>query len=112
MAAYVTENHFFRVVFLSPKSFLVFAVYHLVCINAVTFIAYGVDKRAAKHGEWRVSEAKLHSLEFLGGWVGAYIAQKVFHHKSKKRSYQVMFWLILVLQSAAIYIILKYLKLI
>lgn len=112
LAAYITENHFFRVTFLSTKSFLVFIVYHLVYINAVTFIAYGVDKRSAQRGDWRVSEAKLHSLEFLGGWVGAYIAQKIFHHKSKKRSYQVMFWLMLVLQSAAIYIILKYLKLI
>lgn len=112
LAAYVTESHYFRVIAFSHKAFLVFIVYHLVCINAVTFLAYGADKRAAIHGTWRVPEVQLHSLEFLGGWVGAFIAQKVFRHKTKKKSYRIMFWLMLVLQLAAIYFILHYLKLI
>lgn len=111
-SAYITENYFFRTALFSYQTLLLFAVYHLVCINFVTFCAYGADKRAAMHGNWRIPEAHLHTLEFLGGWLGAYLAQKVFHHKNKKRSYQAMFWLMLVLQGAAIYIILKYLKLI
>ena len=85
---------------------------HLTIINAVTFIAYGVDKRAAIKHSWRVPEVRLHALEFLGGWIGAFLAQKFFHHKSKKRSYQAMFWFMLVLQGAAVYIILHYLRLI
>ncbi|MBP5215346.1 MAG: DUF1294 domain-containing protein [Alphaproteobacteria bacterium] len=89
-----------------------FVVCHLILINSVTFIAYGVDKRAAVNGQWRVPEANLHTLEFLGGWIGAFIAQKFFHHKNKKKSYQVMFWLMLFLQGTAVYIILKYLQLI
>lgn len=112
LAAYITENHFFRVSEFSHKAFLCFVVYHLCIINGVTFIAYGVDKRAAVSGNWRTPEADLHTLEFLGGWIGAFIGQKFFHHKSKKRSYQAMFWLMLVLQGAAIYIILRYLGLI
>ena len=109
-AAYVTENHFFRVAEFSHKAFLLFIVYHLICINAVTFLAYGVDKRAAVRHNWRIPEADLHTLEFLGGWVGAFIAQKFFRHKNRKRSYQLMFWLMLLLQGAAVYIILRYLK--
>jgi uncharacterized membrane protein YsdA (DUF1294 family) len=112
LSAYVTEANFFRVALLSHKAFLIFIVYHLVCINLVTFWAYGADKRAACRGEWRVPEAHLHALEFLGGWLGAFIGQKFFHHKSKKRSYRIMFWLMLFLQTIAVYIILRYLRLI
>ncbi len=109
LAAYVTEKYYFRLPDFSHKVFLIFIVYHLICINVTTFLAYGVDKRAAVNGSWRIPEAHLHTLEFLGGWLGAYIAQKVFRHKTKKKSFRIMFWLMLVLQLAAVYIILKYL---
>lgn len=112
LSAYITESNFFRVVVLSHKAFLIFIVYHLLCINFVTFVAYGCDKRAATRGSWRVPEAHLHALEFLGGWIGAFLGQKFFRHKTKKRSFQAMFWLMLPLQCAAIYFILHYLKLI
>lgn len=112
LTAYVTEHFWFRVQMFSHKAFLVFVVYHLICINVAVFFAYGADKRAAKRGEWRIPEAHLHALEFLGGWPAAYAAQKFFHHKNKKRSYQMMFWLMLILEGAAVYIILRYLKLI
>ena len=112
LSAYITELYYFRVIAFSHKAFLVFVVYHLACINIVTFMAYGADKRAAVRGMWRVPEANLHTLEFLGGWIGAFVAQKVFRHKTKKKSYRVMFWLMLILQFAAVYLILHYLKLI
>ena len=112
LSAYITEKYFFRVKMFSHKAFLIFIVYHLCCINFATFLAYGADKRAAKRKTWRIPEAYLHALEFLGGWIGAFIAQKIFHHKTKKKSYRIMFWLMLVLQCAAVYIILRYLKLI
>lgn len=112
LSAYVTETHYFRVIVFSHKAFLVFIVYHLCCINIATFLAYGADKKAAEKGEWRIPELHLHALEFLGGWPGAYLAQKIFHHKTKKRSFQAMFWLMLVLECCAVYIILKYLNLI
>lgn len=112
LSAYITENHYFRVIMFSHKAFLVFIVYHLCCINLATFIAYGADKRAAERGKWRVPEMQLHALEFLGGWPVAFIAQKFFHHKTKKRSFQAMFWLMLVFEGYAVYIILRYLKLI
>ena len=87
---------------------MIFVVLHLISINIVTFIAYGVDKRAAQSGNWRIPENQLHSLEFMGGWCGAIIGQKFFHHKSKKRSYQAFFWALLFLEAAVVYGILKY----
>jgi hypothetical protein len=41
-----------------------------------------------------VPEARLHLLELLGGWPGAFLAQRRLRHKCSKHSYQVVFWLI------------------
>ena len=81
-------------------------------INITTFVAYFADKRAAVRHAWRVPENTLHMLEFLGGWLGALLAQKIFHHKTAKKSFRNMFWLMIFLEFLAIMIILKYLKLI
>jgi uncharacterized membrane protein YsdA (DUF1294 family) len=53
-----------------------------------------VDKRREEEREWRVPEARLHLLEILGGWPGAFLAQRRLRHKCSKGSYQVVFWLI------------------
>ena len=65
-----------------------------VLLSALTYWAYAVDKRRAEEREWRVSEARLHLLELLGGWPGAFLAQRRLRHKCSKGSYQVVFWLI------------------
>lgn len=111
-AAYLVEQSGFKSTPFSYHTCLLFIVYHLISINIVTFLAYGVDKRAAQRGQWRVSEAKLHTLELLGGWCGAYVAQKFFRHKTKKKSYQAMFWLMLAFEVVIVYCILNYLRII
>ena len=110
-SAYFVETHFFKVTPFVPKTFLLFLVFQLISINLVTIIAYGVDKRAAINGSWRVPEAQLHSLELLGGWCGAFLAQKLFHHKTKKKSFRAVFWLMLFFQLIFIWFILSYLSL-
>ena len=113
LTAWYLETHF--AVSVRPfhqKILLFLLVLHLIFINLVTFIAYGADKKAAKSGQWRVPESNLHTLEFLGGWIGAVLGQKIFHHKSKKRSYQTFFWAMLIFEIGLIFAILKYLKLI
>lgn len=111
-AAWYTENYMFKTTPFIYKTFMLFIPYHLVSINLVTIIAYASDKRAAKKGQWRVPEARLHTLELLGGWIGAFIAQKVFKHKTRKKSYQTIFWLMLVFQITIIYYILNFLHII
>lgn len=111
-SAYYVERYYFHVTPFVYKTFLLFLPFHFAIINLVTFFAYGVDKHSAVKGNWRVSEANLHTLEFLGGWPGAYLGQKLFHHKTSKHSYQMMFWLMLVLQIAAVWFILKFLRII
>ena len=68
-------------------------LYGLV-LSALTYWVYAHDKRQAQAGEWRVSEAQLHLLELLGGWPGAWLAQRWLRHKCAKAGYQVVFWLI------------------
>lgn len=58
----------------------------LLCI-----LIYSVDKSAAAQGRWRVSESALLLLGLAGGWPGAIIAQRLLHHKTKKRSFQSAF---------------------
>ena len=59
--------------------------------SVASIVAYGVDKSAARYGRWRTPESTLHLLAVIGGWPGALIAQKIFHHKSRKPSFQVAF---------------------
>jgi len=62
-------------------------------LSCMTFICYGIDKRNARRGRWRVSEKTLHLWAVAGGWPGALVAQKSFRHKTKKQSFIVMLWL-------------------
>lgn len=66
-------------------------------MSAASFAAYGVDKRRAVRSQRRLSESRLHALEFLGGWPGAFVAQGYFRHKTLKTSYLLPFWFIVVL---------------
>jgi uncharacterized membrane protein YsdA (DUF1294 family) len=69
--------------------------------SILAFVAYWSDKRRAEAGEWRVPESTLHFFGFLGGWPGAFLAQRVFRHKTSKISFQVVFWLIVLLHQYA-----------
>jgi uncharacterized membrane protein YsdA (DUF1294 family) len=65
--------------------------------SGICFIAYGLDKRRATTGGRRVPEQTLHLLAFLGGWPGALLGQRQFRHKTKKVSFRIVFWLVVVL---------------
>ena len=71
-------------------------------MSVVTFVAYGLDKRRARHKAWRVPESTLHLMELFGGWPGALFAQQVFRHKTRKASYLVVFYAIVLLHAALI----------
>lgn len=67
----------------------------------VTWIAYALDKQAARTGQRRTPEATLHLLELAGGWPGAFLAQRTLHHKTRKRSYRIAFWCVVLLNTGA-----------
>lgn len=74
------------------QNFLLFVVFQLVSINLVTVLAYYVDKRAARKGAWRVPEANLHTLEFLGGWPGALLAAENLSPQDQKTKLSNVFY--------------------
>lgn len=80
---------------LSQRLPLFVLVVYLV-ISFLTFLIYGQDKNAAQTSQWRTAESALHLLELLGGWPGALVAQQVLRHKTRKESFQVVFWMMVV----------------
>lgn len=71
----------------------------LLAYGVASLLAFGLyryDKQQAKAGQWRTPEKILHGVELLGGWPGALVAQQMFRHKTRKWSYQLLFWLIVV----------------
>jgi uncharacterized membrane protein YsdA (DUF1294 family) len=70
--------------------------------SVVTFIAYAIDKSAARKGRWRTKEGTLHVLAMIGGWPGAFVAQRVLRHKSRKQPFRMIFLLTVILNCAAL----------
>ncbi len=68
-----------------------------IVLSVLAFAMYGADKSAAIHGRRRTSEAGLHIVSLLGGWPGALVAQQVFRHKTRKVSFQVTYWITVML---------------
>lgn len=63
----------------------------------VSYLVYWHDKDAAGAQQDRVPESTLHMLDLMGGWPGALIAQQQYRHKTVKVSFQVTFWLTVLL---------------
>ena len=72
----------------------------LLLVNIVAFAAYGIDKRKAQKGKWRIPESTLLLLALFGGAIGALLGMRMFHHKTKHRKFKILVPLFLVLQLA------------
>lgn len=55
----------------------------LVVINLITMILYIIDKIKAIYHKWRISEAMLLTLTFIGGGLGAFFGLFLFRHKNR-----------------------------
>ena len=62
---------------------------YLICINMITIAVYGIDKRNAVHGKWRIRVSTLLTLAAAGGSPGALLAMHLFHHKTKKKKFSI-----------------------
>ncbi len=77
-------------------------------VNVFAIIIYGYDKGVAwseRSGVQRVPEKVLHSIELIGGSLGAWITQKAFNHKLRKRSFMSQFLVICILQLISLVLI-------
>ena len=73
-------------------------LFYLVLINLVTFIIFAVDKWKARNNRFRIKEAVLFLLCFLGGTIGGIIGVHALHHKTSRQAFVVGIPLILLVQ--------------
>lgn len=71
-----------------PHALLALFALYAVVINLAAFTAFWIDKSQARANGWRISEARLLELAFLGGSRGAYAARRLFRHKTRKQPLQ------------------------
>ncbi|MCD4778982.1 MAG: DUF1294 domain-containing protein [Candidatus Omnitrophica bacterium] len=80
---------------------------YLIIINGFVFLLYGYDKWLARRKGKRIAEKTLHQWTLLGGSLGAFLAQKIFRHKTLKKSFQRTYWLIVILQLIIVIVLVK-----
>ena len=72
---------------------------YLIGINVASFGLYWYDKAiAGEEKKTRVPELVLHGVDLLGGTPAGFAAQRIFRHKVKKFSYQLVFWITVAVQ--------------
>ena len=70
-------------------------------LSVIAFVAYGLDKAAARTGHWRTAEGTLHLFSLAGGWPGALLAQQFLRHKTSKQSFIAVSWFAVAINVAA-----------
>ena len=59
----------------------------LLLLNVLIFVVYGVDKRRARGGRWRIPERTLLLLAAFGGALGACLGMVVWNHKTSHKRF-------------------------
>ena len=78
----------------------------IIGISIASFFTYGYDKSIAGRGVTRVPEVVLHLLTALGGTIGTFAGMQIFRHKTRKKSFQLVFWAIVAVQVILIVLLL------
>lgn len=77
-------------------------IIYLALMNLIAFILYALDKFKAKRHMWRIPEATLLAVSFLGGSVGALLGMQLLRHKTKHIKFILLVPLSLILHIALI----------
>lgn len=77
-----------------------FLLLYLAIINIISFAMYGIDKAKAKMDRWRIPEATLLAVSFIGGSLGAILGMELFRHKTKHLKFKILNPLFLLLHIA------------
>lgn len=78
---------------------------YILVINLLGYMTMWLDKRKAKRGEYRISEKTLFMVAILGGSIGSIAGMNQFRHKTKHWYFKYGMPAILVLQIAAIFLL-------
>lgn len=73
-------------------------IVYLLILNITGFVLMGADKKKARTQAWRIPEATLFLVAFLGGSLGSIVGMRYFRHKTKHWYFVWGMPLILILQ--------------
>ena len=89
----------------SPTMLGILGVFGL--LNLITFLTFGYDKAGAAAGNRRVPEKVLWTLALVGGSAGALAGMKLFRHKTRKISFQLVMGLIVLMHLGIIWVVIN-----
>lgn len=69
---------------------------YLLIINAIGFLLMLIDKQKARRGAWRIPEATLMGVAFIGGSIGSIAGMYLFRHKTRHPKFTVGLPIILI----------------
>lgn len=62
-----------------------------VTTSCLCLVLYAIDKHRAVQARRRIRERTLLGVGLIGGWPGALLAQRLWRHKTAKRSFRGLF---------------------
>lgn len=82
---------------------------YFAAVSVITAVITSLDKYKAKKGAFRISEATLFILALLGGALSEYLTMRLIRHKTLHKRFMIGLPVIVLIQSAAIILLIVYL---
>ena len=80
-------------------------VSYFIIVNLLGFALMGIDKSRAINHKWRIKEAPLFLIAFLGGGIGSTLGMFFFRHKTKHWYFRLFFPLFAAAQTALLFFV-------
>ena len=74
-------------------------------MSVIGFALMGIDKSRAINRKWRINEATLFLIAFLGGGIGSTLGMFFFRHKTKHWYFRLFFPLFAAAQTALLFFV-------
>ena len=71
-------------------------IIYLVIINLIAFLLCYIDKRNAIKNIYRISETSLLSISLMGGCFGMLFGMYMFHHKTRKLKFKLVYIFVII----------------
>lgn len=84
-----------------------YVILYFIIVNYIAFSLFHLDKKRARKNMRRISEKNLLTICAFGGSFGAWLAMKNFNHKTRKKSFKLPFYIIVVIQAIIIFFVFR-----
>ena len=74
-------------------------------MSVIGFALMGIDKSRAINHKWRIKEATLFLIAFLGGGIGSTLGMFSFRHKTKHWYFRLVYTLFAAAQTALLFFV-------